>query len=328
MKLRVLAIAIAAASMTVSVQAADIKFGGDFHVGHKSGEDYELRDYGSELWFDIEKKSGGLTFFAHAELELDGGIHHGSDDKSTTTTTTTTSAVTYIDPITGDEVAALAPDGVTPLTVTTTTTDTNDVDVDDLEVDEIYVGVKGSFGTLRVGDIENACDKLEYGGDWNEFLAASDSRGDCGGEHEGTILYTKKMGDAEIGVSHNSDHDESSVAIRYKVNKNLRLALGHVKRKGDLDNITSGSITAHKGKFSLKARVNDHETSSSGDNGYSVFAAYKPTKKDNFNIGTDNDETVSVGYNREVYKNSKLFLETRTKKDKDAEYAIGVQYKF
>jgi len=301
MKLRVLAIAIAAASITFSAQAAELKFGGDIHVGHKSGEDFDLRDYGSEIWFDVKQKAGSLTYFAHAELELDGGIHGENE----------TNTVKVLD-ANGDD---------TGFTVEV------ENDVDDLEVDEIYVGVRGSFGTIRVGDIENACDKLEYGGDWNEFLAASDSRGDCGGNHEGTILYTKKMGNAEIGVSHNVDYDESSIAIRYKVNKNLRVALGHVNVK-DSDNVTSASVTAHKGKFSLKARVNDNETSSGGENGYSVFAAYKPTKKDNFNIGTDNDETVSVGYNREVYKNSKLFLETRTKKDADEEYAVGVQFKF
>jgi predicted porin len=287
MKLTTLAIAIAAASFTMSANAVDIKFGGDFMVGYKSDEAKHIQDEGSELTLDISDKGiGGLTYFAHAELEFDGGIFGDDGDNND-----------------GDE-------------------------DDDLEIDEIYVGVKGRFGTLRIGDIENACDKLEVGGDWNEFKAASDSRGDCGGDHEGTYLYTKKHKKAEYGISHNVDTDESSVAVRYKHSKNLSLALGHIQRKGDLENITSASITAHKGKFSLKARVNDHETSSNGDNGYSVFVAYKPTKNDNFNIGTDNDDTVSVGYNRKLSKRSKLYIEAARADGGDVEQAVGVQYKF
>ncbi|PWQ94454.1 porin [Leucothrix arctica] len=290
MKLTTLAIAIAAASLSFSAQAADIKFGGDFHVGYKSSfgdnNGKHLQDEGSELWMNISEKAGGLTYFAHVELEFDGGIYGDDGDNND-----------------GDE-------------------------SDDIEIDELQVGVQGKFGKVIFGDIENACDKLEVGGDWNEFYAASDSRGDCGGDHEGTILYTKKIGKAEVGISHNTDTDENSAAVRYKANKNLSVALGYIQRKGDLDNIVSASITAQKGKFGLKARVNDNETSSNGDTGYSVFAAYSLTKVDLINIGTDNDDRVSLGYNRKLSKNSKLFIEGVKQGSGDIEHAVGVQYKF
>ena len=295
MKLTTLAIAVAAASFTMSAQAVDVKFGGDFHVGYKSnyGDNYgkHLQDEGSELSVKISEKSGGLTYFAGVELEFDGGIY-GADGNNNK-----------------------IENGVV-------------TEKDQLEIDEIRVGVKGDFGTLTLGDVENACDMLEVGGDWNEFYAASDSRGDCDGDHEGTILFTKDIGKARVGISHNTDTDENSVAVRYKANKNLRVALGYVQRKDDLDNILSASITAHKGKFSLKARVNDHETSSDGDNGYSAFVAYKPTKLDNFNMGADNDDRVSVGYNRKLAKKAKLYIEAVKQGGGDVEHAIGVQYKF
>lgn len=301
MKLRVLAIAIAAASMTVSVQAADIKFGGDFHIGYKSNVEKDIQDEGSELWITVSQKRDGLTYFGHAEMEYDGGIF--GDDA-------------------GDN-------------------DQGKTENHDIELDEVQVGVRGDFGKVIVGSIENACDKLEHGGDWNEFLAASDSRGDCGGDHEGTILYTKKIGDAEYGVSHNVDTDENSIAVRYKHSKNLRLALGYV-HKSDTDNIISGSVTAKMGKFGLKARVNngdisDHKSdgSRSPDSGahYSVFGAYNVTKNDLFNVGLDSDDTVSVGYRRTLAKNTYFFAEAAKFDGKDGEesnteHAVGVQYKF
>jgi hypothetical protein len=301
MKLRVLAIAIAAASVSFSAQAADIKFGGDFHIGYKSNVVKNIQDEGSELWITVEQKRDGLTFFGHAEMEYDGGIF--GDDA-------------------GDN-------------------DQDKTDNHDIELDEVQVGVKGDFGKIIVGSIENACDKLEHGGDWNEFLAASDSRGDCGGDHEGTILYTKKMGKAEFGVSHNVDTDEKSVAVRYKVNKKLKVALGHVNKK-DADNITSASFTADIGKFGLKARVNngdigDHKDdgSRSPDHGahYSVLGAYNLTKNDLFNVGVDSDDTVSVGYRRTLAKKTYLFIEAARFDGADGgesstEHAIGVQYKF
>ena len=290
MKLTTLAIAIAAASLSFSANAADIKFGGDFHVGYKSkssdNNGKHLQDEGSELWMNVSEKAGGLTYFGHVELEFDGGIY-GEDGNNN-----------------------------------------KDGENDDVEIDELQVGVRGKFGKVIFGDIENACDKLEVGGDWNEFYAASDSRGDCGGDHEGTILYTKKIGKAEVGVSNNTDTDEISAAVRYKANKNLSVALGYIQRKGDLDNIVSASVSAKMGKFGLKARVNDNETSSNGDNGYSVFAAYQLTKIDLVNIGTDNDDRVSLGYNRKLSKNSKLFIEGVKQGSGDVEHAIGVQYKF
>jgi len=291
MKLRTLAIAVAAASISVSAQAVDVKVNGDISIGYHTGND---------TGYPIDDLGSEVTIKIS---EKAGGL--------------TYFASTELD----FNKNALQGD---------TDIDSSD-DVDNfVAADELRFGVKGAFGELVIGDMDNACDKLEAGGNFGEFAEASDGVGDCNGEDEGTILYTKKMGKATVGVSHNVKNDQNSMAVQYRVNKGVKVALGYTSSdKVNKDETVSGSVTAKRGPIELKARVNNSENGLGLDTGYSAFLGYHITSKDLVHIGTTSDDNNSIGYKRKLSKKANLFVEYEefTKTNTNA-HAVGVMFNF
>ena len=74
MKLRTLAIAVAVASTPMLAQA-DLKLSGDIGVGYtagRTGGDGAIAEWGSEINVDASEKVGGITYFGHMELDVNG----------------------------------------------------------------------------------------------------------------------------------------------------------------------------------------------------------------------------------------------------------------
>ena len=70
MKLRTLAIAVAMASVPFAAQA-DVTVSGDIGVGYMTSSE-TIGEFGSEINFDASHTTNGLTYYGHAELEMDG----------------------------------------------------------------------------------------------------------------------------------------------------------------------------------------------------------------------------------------------------------------
>ncbi len=74
--------------------------------------------------------------------------------------------------------------------------------------DNIYVGVKGDFGDLRMGEVPDA---LEYGQVANDILT------DIGGENAG-LSYTGSFGSATVGLNWSPANNSDKIAAGVKFN--------------------------------------------------------------------------------------------------------------
>ena len=182
MKLSTLAIAIAAASISMSAQAADLKISGDITVGYQS-EDDKIDEDGSEINFDISDKINGTTFYSH--VEVDAGGNNSSAD-----------------------------------------------------FEEFRVGAKGKWGELIIGETDNACDKLDTGGQNDIFLTHEQGR--CEGSDEGNIVFLKTYGKTKVAASYRPTRPEQNVAfgIQSKLRGGLTVSAGY--EHGAEDSAPSG----------------------------------------------------------------------------------------
>ncbi len=216
--------------------------------------------------------------------------------------------------------------------------------VDGLHFEELRVGAKGRFGEIWLGDVQDACGKLQKGGDYHKFLGV-DSHG-CEADYEGTILYTRTFKyksardvkrEIRGAVSYNPSMDIQSVALRYKHRKGMEFAIGYTDIStpaGGDDDTNENGIYAHAsatvafGPLELKTRVEEQKD---------AFAEYSVQGKFTFGnnavyAGFENDftdeDTISVGYRRQ-FDRSAFIVEARDDygngfDTSKMEYAVGI----
>jgi len=222
---------------------------------------------------------------------------------------------------------------------------------DPVKYEELRVGAKGKFGEIWIGDVQDACEKLQKGGDFGTFLHV-DSRG-CEARNEGTILYWKrfkyKQGkqkrEIRAGDSYNREKNIQTVGLRYKHKKGMEFAVGYQdidtpepQASSDKDNgiYANASATVALGSFEFKTRIEEIKDNGPamwnlkgkytfGNN--AVYAAYEQDRT--------GDDVMTAGYRREFGDNVAFIMEARddpqngldsdeTKK----EYAAGLSIKF
>jgi len=223
MKLRTLAIAVAAATLSMSAAQAEMDISGDVTLGWASNQTATdsngnavidktntFGDFGSELTVKGSHKSGGLTYFSG--FELDAG------------------------------------------------TSKSNLGAASLNIEEIHAGVKGAFGQVVFGETDNACDKMTVGGDWNEFVGVGD-RGECSiATDKGTIRYSRALGRGEVAASHNIDTSETSFAGKMKFGAATEVSLGYAQNSELTDSESVGvAVTSKMGPIQVKARGNDDD---------------------------------------------------------------------
>ena len=220
---------------------------------------------------------------------------------------------------------------------------------DPVKFEEFRVGAKGKFGEVWIGDVQDACEKLQKGGDFGTFLHV-DSRG-CEAHNSGTILYWKrfkyKQGkqkrEIRAGISYNPEKNIQTVGLRYKHKKGMEFAVGYqdidTDNNADNDNgiYANASATVAFGPLEFKTRIEEIKDSGKsamwnlkgkytfGNN--AVYAAYEQDRT--------GEDVMTAGYRREFGENVAFIIEARddpqngldadeTKK----EYAAGLSIKF
>ena len=222
---------------------------------------------------------------------------------------------------------------------------------DPVKIEEVRVGAKGDFGEIWIGDVQDACEKLQKGGDFGTFLHV-DSRG-CEARNEGTILYWKKFKykqgkqkrEIRAGISYNPEKNIQTVGLRYKHKKGMEFAIGYQdidtpepQASSDKDNgiYANASATVAFGPLEFKTRIEEIKGKGPamwnlkgkytfGNN--AIYAAYEQDRT--------GDDVMTAGYRREFGEHVAFIIEARdvpqngldadeTKK----EYAAGLSIKF
>lgn len=177
MKLSTLALAIVAATATVSVQA-DVSLGGMARATYNGGGNDRIETK-VELNLDASAESNGITYFGHAQLEGNGKAAY-------------TAAAKAADP---------------------TLVDTGK----DVTTDDIYVGMKGGFGEVRFGDTDGGCDATEVGGYPDYISDINLSKCNTGDQNNITYIGTAGAATYAISYSPENNMDYMSVGAKAKL---------------------------------------------------------------------------------------------------------------
>jgi hypothetical protein len=307
MKLRTLAIAVAMASVPFAAQA-EFKVGGDVGVGyfkHGDGETF-FGGHGSEVTFDASEKVGGLTYFGHFEVNVAGA--------------TVSSRADVEDGGTDGGAITLA---------------------GQLRSDDMYVGVKGAFGSIKIGDTDNGCDAVDTG--WvasDQYI--SHSSGGCKASDQNNITYAGARGPVSYAVSYSPDVDngaaagagEDSFAVGVKGTVGpAAVSLGYESETSRGNNVVLG-VSGSIGPVSVGVRANKYEDDmADGSNDALVgFTANYSAGNNTFYLGlgdVDNNDTAFVGYTRKVGSNTSLIAEfVDDDSQENTQVAIGMKHNF
>ncbi|RVU85375.1 porin [Leucothrix sargassi] len=95
------------------------------------------------------------------------------------------------------------------------------------DFEEFRVGAKGKWGEVIIGEVDNACDKLDTGGQNDIFLTHEQGR--CEGSDEGNIVFLKTFGKTKVAASYRATRPEQNVAfgIQSKLPGNLTVSAGY-----------------------------------------------------------------------------------------------------
>ena len=174
MKLRTLAIAVAMASVPFAAQA-QFTVGGDVTVSYFDDGDGEtgFGGKGTEVTFDAFEEVNGLTYFGHFEVNVADQVIE---------------SLASVDSGAGggeDQIVTGA---------------------GQLSSSDMYVGVRGGFGEVRLGNTDNGCDVTDVGGVIPDIFVSSDSGGCAAGDNN-TISYQNTSGAFTYAASYSPDVD-------------------------------------------------------------------------------------------------------------------------
>lgn len=327
MKLKTLAIAVAVASVPFAAQA-DFAVSGDVSVGYFKSIDGSDRfgGNGSEVIFDASEKVGDLTYFGHFEVNVAGATVNSSTN------------------VEGDSNEA------SRVTL-----------AGQLSSDDMYVGVKGAFGSVQLGDTDNGCDATDVGFVASDEYISHDSGG-CKASDQNNITYKKTSGSVTYAASYSPDVDAGSanagedtfaIGVKGKIGP-AAVSLGYesetslsVKDANGVDvnrgsNIVLG-VAGTFGPVTLGVRANEFENGGNSTHvGYTALYA-AGSNKFYAGIGDTDRDTYFIGYQRAIGKNSSFIAEfveddaditevdangVSSTRDSDTAVAIGFKHNF
>ncbi len=218
MKLKVLALAVAASVAFPMAAQAEFKISGDVGVGYDTSTE-ELGPMGSNFTLAGSQEIGGITYFGNADIDLSTG---------------------------------------------------------GASADDLRVGMKGGFGSVTIGDTDNACDLFDPGPAGDYFTGGM--TGSCVGDDNYNITYQNTMGPVSFGVSHNPGDDElSAIGAKFSMggfginlgyetgdgvalaNTKIRNSAATVAAAGEDDDRLSYGITGSFSGVSLNVEGNNQD---------------------------------------------------------------------
>ena len=308
MKFKTLAIAIAAATVSTAAMAdghmgaPELKISGDVTVGYfDNGTTTFFGGNGSEVIFNAEQKVGGITYF--------GSITANFDDSAMNNAITGN----------GNEVLTVPDDLGGSITT-----------------DDQYVGFRGAFGEVRMGDTDNGCDAVDEG--WvvdDEFI--SHKSGGCAAGDQNNITYKGSRGPVSYAVSYSPDvnyggttanEDTVAVGVAGKIGP-AAVSLGYETSASGQDNTVLG-VAGNFGPVAAGIRTSKVE---GGDTNVGYTAQYS-AGGNKFYVGygdvNDNANTTFVGYQRTIGSNTTFIAEYLNTDATGVEdkYAVALRHAF
>ena len=303
MKLRTLAVAVAMASVPFAAQA-QFKVSGDVAVGYfdNGAGNTRFGGNGSEMILDAFEKVGGLTYFGHFEVNVAGATVQSNNI------------------VEGTNQVVVTPPG-------------------QLQSDDMYVGVKGGFGTIKIGDTDNGCDTVDTGWVASDAFISHDSGG-CKAGDQNNITYSNTRGAVSYAVSYSPDvdaggttanEDTFAVGVQGKLGP-AAVSLGYEDNTSLGSNVVLG-ISGKLGPVSLGIRMNQSEDNdATGEDTQIGYTANYSAGKNKLYLGigdVSNNDTLFLGYQRVLGKRT-AFIAEFVDDDSlaDTKVAIGMKHNF
>lgn len=214
----------------------------------------------------------------------------------------------------------------------------------DISTDDLYVGFKGAFGEVRMGDTDNGCDAVDTG--WvvdDEFI--SHQSGGCKAEDQNNVTYMGSRGPVSYAISYSpevnnydADEDEWSndggaydgddviaMGIKGKVGP-AAVSLGYesdaAKYGASGENVVLG-VSGSFGPVAVGVRANkfENENPANGEDTFVGYTAQYSAGGNKFYIGygdvtyTDSttglstDDSLFLGYQRAIGSNTRFIAE-------------------
>lgn len=276
MKLRILAVAIIAATVSATA-TADVSLGGMARVQYDNGS--EQLKTAAELNLDASAAANGITYFGHAQMEGAGSLDGNK---------------------TGHDVT----------------------------IDDIYVGMKGGFGEVRLGDTDNGCDATDVGGFPDEIYGDVATAG-CAGGDQTNITYIGSAGAVSYAASFSPEKNQDNFSIGAKAKFGVAtVSLGHTAGDGVADTTVLGLAGAF-GPVSVGLRASDVDGAS--DNLIQVHGAYS-SGANTFALGfadTGSANPVSGYWKRDLGAKTFFLLDVQDSDDNgDTDVALRLQKNF
>ncbi len=211
--------------------------------------------------------------------------------------------------------------------------------------DDQYIGFKGAFGEVRMGDTDNGCDVVDTGWVVPDEIITSETSG-CGVTNvagvgvagdQNNLTYRGSRGPISYAVSYSPDvdfgasvpgEDTYAFGAAGKVGP-ATVSLGYVTAGDDRNNTVLG-VSGNFGPVAVGARASKVEdgdtiydlTASYAARGNTVYAAYSDAD--------NNAEQVFLGYQRSLGSNTTFILEyvNTDASAVDDQYAIALKHAF
>lgn len=235
----------------------------------------------------------------------------------------------------------------------------------DISTDDLYVGFKGAFGEVRMGDTDNGCDAVDTGWVADDNFDTHESGG-CAAGDQNNITYKGSRGPVSYAVSYSPEvnnknsvtdvwsndggtvdgDDVISVGVAGKVGP-AQVSFGYesdsgfhssedangdeiTKTRGD--NIVLG-VRGDFGPVSVGVRANKFENEDyNGEDTYVGYTAQYTRGANKAYLGYgvigDDDNSIFLGYNRALGSNTTFIAEYVGYEDSDEKYAIALKHAF
>jgi hypothetical protein len=208
------------------------------------------------------------------------------------------------------------------------------IDGKNIRSDDMYVGFKGGFGEVRMGDTDNGCDAVDTGWVADDNFISHESGG-CGAGDQNNITYKGSRGPVSYAVGYSPDvdagstvagEDTVSVGIAGKVGP-ATVSLGY-ETAGDWDNTVLG-VSGNFGPVAAGIRASKAD---GGDTDVGYTAQYS-ARGNKFYVGygdiNDDMNTLFLGYNRSIGSNTTFIAEyVNVDGATDDKYAVALKHAF
>ena len=264
---------------------------------------------------------GAMPFAAQAEVSIGGDVTVSYQEDGTGGASTFDGS--------GTEVIFNASEKVGGITYFGTATANLNGTGSGVEADDVHVGMKGGFGTVKIGDTDNGCDTVDTGWVADDVFISHDSGG-CKGDDTHNITYSNTRGPISYAASYSPEDsaDNFAVGIKGKLGP-VTASLGYE----DGDGITNGSnvtmgASGSFGPVAVGVRANKLD---GGDTDIGYTAQYAAgANKYYMGIGdVSNQDSLFLGYTRSLGSKTIAAVEfVDADKNADDKIAIGLKHSF